>query len=139
MSLAARDGRLSDLSVTSAGTANWHVGQPMDDRARRALDAAGFTEPGSLARFADVGYLESLDLVVVMSREQLGDVRDRLADRDAEVLMLRALLGEDGLDLADPFYGVAQDFDECLAVIVRACGRLVARLTESSGGSALAR
>lgn len=115
--LVAQDESLSDrVSVTSAGTARWHVGSPMDSRARGALDRAGFYGPGSVGAYADTTYLDAQDLVIVMTREHLDDVRSRLRNDETEVLLWRNIT-EPGLnlDVADPYYGDDQEFDECLA------------------------
>ena len=125
------DGR---VVVTSAGTANWHVGDLMDDRARRALDRAGFDEAGTAAAYADRPYLDDQDVVVVMTREHLHEVRQRLTNDATEVIMLRNLL-EPGLDLdvADPYYGDQGDFDRCLELLSRGARRLTSALRERLG------
>src|ERR1700722_14559788 len=114
-----RDG----VDVTSAGTANWHVGSPMDQRARGALDRAGFTGAGSLAAFADRTYLDRQDVVIGMTREHVHEVKKRLSNRSTQVILLRNLI-EPGreLDLFDPYYGDDAEFDECLES-VRAGGQ----------------
>jgi protein-tyrosine phosphatase len=106
------------VDVTSAGTANWHVGSSMDQRARSALNRAGFAGAGSLAAYADRTYLNSQDLVIGMTREHVHEVRKRLANDVTEVVLLRNLIepGRD-LDLYDPYYGNDADFDECLATV----------------------
>jgi protein-tyrosine phosphatase len=113
------------VDVSSAGTANWHVGRPIDPRARRALDRAGIdrvARPG-----ADRSYLSAQDLVVVMTREHHDDVRRRLTSQATEVIMLRNLMspgpGPD-LDVADPYYGGDREFDECLDLLRECCRRL---------------
>ena len=113
------------VEVTSAGTANWHVGSPMDARARRALDRAGFEGPGSPAAFADRSYLDDHDLVVGMTREHIHEVKKRLSNRSTEVVQLRNYIepGRD-LDLFDPYYGGDDEFDECLEMIRRGGQRL---------------
>ena len=111
------------VEVTSAGTANWHVGSPMDFRARKALDRAGFDGPGSPAAFADRSYLDYHDVVVAMTREHVHEVKKRLSNRSTQVVQLRNLIepGRD-LDLFDPYYGGDDEFDECLEMI-RGAGR----------------
>jgi protein-tyrosine phosphatase len=101
--------------VTSAGTARWHVGSPMDPRARLALDRAGLRQPGSLGRYADRAFLDAQDLVIVMTREHRRDVHDRLRSPTTEVVLWRNF-SEPGLDLdvADPYYGDDREFDDCL-------------------------
>jgi protein-tyrosine phosphatase len=92
----------------------------MDARARAALNRAGLTGPSSLAAFADTGFLDSHDLVIVMSREHLREVHDRLTNQATEVILYRNLL-DPGLDLdvADPYYGDDSDFDDCLSLLRR--------------------
>ena len=122
------------VEITSAGTANWHVGSPMESRARAALDRAGFRSEGSLGAFANPSYLNGHDLIIVMTREHLHDVHQRLTNGATEVTMLRNLL-EPGsnLDVADPYYGGDLDFDECLDVLTRAGRRLTSELRRRLG------
>ncbi|NNN00826.1 MAG: low molecular weight phosphotyrosine protein phosphatase [Acidimicrobiaceae bacterium] len=112
--------------VSSAGTANWHVGCDMDSRARAALDNAGISQAGSTAAFADSVYLNRQDLVIAMTREQVHDVERRLTNPNTRVLLLRNLLqpGLD-LDLEDPYYGSQLDFERCLDVLRDAARCLV--------------
>ena len=106
------------VAVTSAGTANWHVGSPMDRRARGALDRAGFSGAGSLAAYADRAYLDHQDIVIGMTREHVHEVKKRLSNRSTQVILLRNLI-EPGreLDLFDPYYGDDAEFDECLETL----------------------
>jgi protein-tyrosine phosphatase len=112
--------------VTSAGTANWHVGDAMDPRARAALDRAGFPDDGTPAAFADRRYLDAQDMVIVMTREHRRDVIERLGNERTDVLLWRTLLDEEAdLDVADPYYGDATDFDDCLTVLRSGGQRLI--------------
>jgi protein-tyrosine phosphatase len=113
--------------VTSAGTANWHVGSPMDQRARGALDRAGFNGAGSLAAYADRAYLDRQDVIIGMTREHVHEVKKRLSNRSTNVILLRNLIEpERELDLFDPYYGDDAEFDECLEM-VRAGGQRLTR------------
>jgi protein-tyrosine phosphatase len=117
------------VDVTSAGTANWHVGDDMDPRARAALDRAGLSKRGTPATFADRAYLDGHDIVVTMTREHTSDVRRRLTNQTTEVLLLRNLLDPGkNLDVADPYYGDDQEFDACLAMLRQGGERLTSLL-----------
>ncbi|HEY5267247.1 MAG TPA: low molecular weight protein-tyrosine-phosphatase [Acidimicrobiales bacterium] len=133
--LVAEDESLKDrVSVSSAGTARWHVGSPMDPRARGALDRAGFHRAGSLGAFADAAYLDAQDLVIVMTREHLEDVRSRLRNNQTEVLLWRNLSEPAlNLDVADPYYGNEQDFDQCLASLKSGGQRLTSVFRQRLG------
>jgi len=124
--LIAKDDLLaSRVNVTSAGTANWHVGSEMDERARAALDRAGLTQEGTLGQFASGDYLNEHDVVFVMTREHVRDVEHRLTNPSTQVVLARNLLdGPRDLDVADPYYGTDQDFDACLAQLTECVRQL---------------
>jgi protein-tyrosine phosphatase len=135
--LVAQDPTLRGrVTVTSAGTANWHVGSEMDERARAALNRAGFVGSGTPAAYADRGYLNGQDIVIVMTREHAHDVNLRLTDEDTEVILLRNLLEPtQNLDVADPYYGDADEFDACLDLLRRGGQCLTSALRQRLGAS----
>jgi protein-tyrosine phosphatase len=103
------------VNVTSAGTANWHIGKEMDERARGALDRAGLSDSGTLGQFASTEYLDTHDVVLVMTREHVRDIEYRLTNPSTQVVLARNLLdGPRDMDVADPYYGTDKDFDACL-------------------------
>ena len=124
--LIAKDALLSSrVTVTSAGTANWHVGSEMDERARAAPDRAGLTQEGTLGQFASGDYLNEHDIVLVMTREHVRDVEHRLTNPSTQVVLARNLLdGPRDLDVADPYYGTDKDFDDCLAQLTECVRQL---------------
>ena len=103
------------VEVTSAGTANWHVGKPMDPRAAAALERAGLPIDATPGLFASSAVLQEIDVNVVMTREHRNDIVTR--HPQADVLLVRELLGHGSMDVADPYYGNDKDFDECLAML----------------------
>jgi protein-tyrosine phosphatase len=106
------------VHVTSAGTARWHVGSAMDPRARGALDRAGYPLEGSRGAYASRDFLDSQDVIVVMTREHLDDVRRRVTNPNTELVLWRHLIDPSkDLDVADPYYGDDAEFDECLAML----------------------
>ncbi len=137
--LVAADPFLSErVSVASAGTARWHVGDPMDPRARRALDRAGYHLPGAPGIYADSDFLDRQDLILVMTREHRDDVRERLRRATPEVILWRDLFeATPDLDLADPYYGDDREFDECLAALANASPALLSLLHQRLDGRAL--
>jgi protein-tyrosine phosphatase len=112
--------------VTSAGTASWHVGSAMDSRAREALDRAGYGLDGSRGAYANREFLDAQDLVLVMTREHLADVRARLTNPHTEIVLWRHLIDPSkDLDVADPYYGNEVEFDDCLGVLTAGGAALV--------------
>lgn len=125
---ARSGGVLADrLAVTSAGTGPWHVGEPMDPRARAALEQRGYRDHGHVAHELDRRRLGDLDLLVALDRTHLFPGPPGVLLRTFEPI-------EPGtLDVPDPYYGDEQDFAACLEIIERSCAGLVdwlaARLT----------
>jgi protein-tyrosine phosphatase len=128
--LVAEDPELAGhVLVTSAGTASWHVGSPMDPRARQALNRAGYRREGTLGAYADRVFLDDQDVVLVMTREHRADVRARLTNPDTAVVLWRHLIDSTkDLDVADPYYGDDAEFDDCLGVIAAGGETLVSLL-----------
>lgn len=125
--------RLADsVIVTSSGTGDWHIGEPMDVRAATALRAHGYDATRHRARHFTPDWIASRDALLVMDAGNWRDVR-RLdpsgADRE-RVLMFRAfdpLAGAD-VELPDPWYGDQRGFESVLDIIARTCEELVRQL-----------
>jgi protein-tyrosine-phosphatase len=117
------------VEVTSAGVANWHVGNEMDPRARRALDRAGYLQSGTHGAYATPEYLNAQDYVTVMTREHLDEVRRRLSNPGVSVVLWRHLIDpRRDLDVADPYYGDDAEFDQCLSILSSGGERLATML-----------
>ena len=105
------------VRVTSAGTGDWHVGDSADHRAARVLHAHGYPADHCAAQL-DAEHLAA-DLVVALGRNHVRMLRQLGVDAD-RIRMLRSFDPRSGayaLDVDDPYYGDAQDFEEVLAVI----------------------
>ncbi len=112
-----RRGLADAVRVTSAGTGNWHVGECADARATHVLRAHGYPTDHCAAQ-VDAGQLAA-DLVVALGRNHLRMLRE-LGVEDERIRMLRSFdprSGAHALDVDDPYYGDAQDFEEVFAVI----------------------
>lgn len=144
-------GLIDRLEVSSAGTGAWHVGEPMDPRARDALARRGYRDHGHVARQVDAVLATDPDLLVALDR---GHRRELHAMRRGAPVVLLGAFGpgadaapgpqsvrqaEAGrvLDVPDPYYGGAADFGRCLHQIERSCRGLVAALAALlAGGTA---
>ena len=105
------------VRVTSAGTGNWHVGSRADDRATRVLQAHGYPTDHCAAQLDDEHL--AADLVVALGRNHARTLRQLGVDAD-RIRILRSFDPRSGayaLDVDDPYYGDAQDFEDVLAVI----------------------
>ncbi len=136
----AGDGsRLADhLVVTSAGTGGWHAGEPMDPRARAALERRGYIDDGHRAQAFETRWFEVTDLVVCLDRGHqqtlLSLARRRLGDDrfDDCLVLLRSFDPRAGgaVDVPDPYYGDDHDFETCLDLVEAGCRGLAGHLAD---------
>ncbi|HET8665166.1 MAG TPA: low molecular weight protein-tyrosine-phosphatase [Nocardioides sp.] len=111
--------------VRSAGTGDWHVGNPMDSRAAATLRAAGYDPSRHRARQYAASWADEHDLVLAMDADNLADLGGRsertglFGDHDPV---------DPGSDVPDPYYGGSDGFAEVLAIVERTSDALVADL-----------
>jgi len=126
-------GLKESIELDSAGTGAWHVGSPPDSRAAAAARARGIALEGS-ARQVRQGDFDDFDLVLAMDRSNLRELRQLAGGeaRRAKVRLLRefdpASVGDQDLEVPDPYYGAAGGFDEVLDLVQAACAGLLARI-----------
>ncbi len=121
------------ITVTSAGTGDWHVGDPMDERAAAALRAADYDPGGHRAQQVDATCFDRFDLLLAMDSTNLADLRAMAPDEAARsrVALYRSFdpaAGPGDTDVPDPWFGGSDGFDEVLAIVQRTSGALVQAL-----------
>jgi protein-tyrosine phosphatase len=126
--LVRKAGLSSAVSVVSAGTGDWHVGERSDDRTVEALRARGHDGTSHRARQFDPDWFGGLDLVVVFDRSQERILR-AWANNDLDRSKVQLLTSFDGdgsgsQDVPDPYYSDAAMFDQVLAMIEKSCTAL---------------
>jgi protein-tyrosine phosphatase len=124
-----QEGLAHRVQVSSAGTGNWHVGNPADPRTVEALRRAGFSSEHVAAQLG-AQHL-SADLLVALDRGHLTALRRVIRDPD-RVMLLRSFdraAGQD-LDVPDPYYGGKYGFDEVLSMVRAAMPGLLAWVRE---------
>ncbi len=126
--LVSDAGLAGRIEVCSAGTGDWHAGDPADPRSAEALHRHGYDARGHRARQVSRQDLVDHDLVVAMDRGHARDLARMLpAGSTCEV---RLLLSYDPssvvADVPDPYYGGPSGFDDVLSMIERACRCLLA-------------
>lgn len=111
------------IEVTSAGTARWHVDEPMDHRAASSLRRGGYEPDATPGIWATKEFLAGIDVAIAMTREHRSDLLNRRSDLD--VLLVREVLGHGTLDVPDPYFGADEDFDACRETIELATPALI--------------
>lgn len=116
--------------VDSAGTGNWHVGQPPDLRAQAEAARHGIDIGTYRARQVIPEDFRSFTHVLALDASNLADLRAIMpADATATLsLLLDYVPGMVGASVADPYFGGPADFAVTWEEAVRAADALVAIL-----------
>jgi protein-tyrosine phosphatase len=109
-----------DVHVESAGTGDWHVGHPPDERAQHHARGRGYDLSAQRARQVERRDFEAFDLIVAMDRGHLR-VLERQCPREHRA-KLRMLAGR---DVPDPYYGGPEGFEHVLDMVEAACRGLL--------------
>lgn len=127
-----RAGLADRVRVTSAGIGPWHVGEPLDPRARRVLAEHGYPTEHT-AEQIDQEHL-SADLLLAMDGGHEKALRKVLGDSE-RVRMFRSFDPAAGTerDVPDPYYGGQDGFVELLAMIEAAMPQLLATVRARLG------
>jgi protein-tyrosine phosphatase len=110
------------LQFDSAGTGDYHIGQPPDRRSQRAARKRGIEIGDLRARQVVAEDLCRFDWVLAMDRANLAHLQGmRPRDSGARVELLLAVHKEPMLlDVPDPYDGDEQDFDRAFIIIEHA-------------------
>ena len=129
----AHDAGLSDqLYIDSAGTINYHTGNPPDPRMSESLASRGYHIQG-LARQVKTDDLDRFDLILAMDEDNLADVRalDTKHEHSDKIrAFVEYLENHDAPHIPDPYYGGQKGFDRVIELLEDGCGGLLGQLQE---------
>jgi protein-tyrosine phosphatase len=113
--IAAREYPGLMLDVDSAGTADYHVGEPPDRRTVAAARRRGYDLAGLRARQVQSEDFHRFDFVLAMDRANLAALEQLRPEGASARVALFLELGR-GLveEVPDPYYGGVQDFERVL-------------------------
>jgi protein-tyrosine phosphatase len=119
------------ILVESAGTADYHVGERPDPRARRAARDRGIELPSRGSHFTARDFLR-LDYVLAMDRANLRNLEAIRPSRGfaGHLGLLREFdpIAAPGAEVPDPYYGGPNGFEEVLDLCEAACRQLLDRI-----------
>jgi protein-tyrosine phosphatase len=126
--------------VESAGTHSWEVGNPADPRTLAVLERNGHADFGGadhIARRFERSWLADADLVLAADSGHLRDLR-ALARTDEQRAKIRRFRSFDpaakrsgDLEMADPWYGHDDAFDQTYAEVMAAADGVVAYVRDA--------
>ncbi len=130
-----KGGLLHRVTVDSAGTQGYHLGEPPDPRAVEAAARRGYDISGQRARRIRDGDFQSFDYILAMDQDNLQQLMARCPE--AELGRIKLLMdfapGPDGQEVPDPYYGGEGGFERALDLIEAAVDGLLFEV--KAGGS----
>lgn len=117
--LVKEAGLEASITIDSAGTHAYHVGEPPDRRATQAAAVRGVDLTPQRARRVCEKDFESFDYVLAMDHDNLEDLRAICPAHVQEriCLLLDYSETDQSGDVPDPYYGGAQGFDHVLDLV----------------------
>jgi protein-tyrosine phosphatase len=123
-----REAGLTDkVKIASAGTHNYHVGEPPDTRAQEAARRRGVDLSEQRACHATAEHIRDFDYVLAMDLENYEDLLDICPEdcQDKIRLLLEFAPDRPEREVPDPYFGGAAGFDRVLDMVEEAARGLL--------------
>jgi protein-tyrosine phosphatase len=121
-------GRAHDIKIDSAGTIDYHTGNPADSRMIQHASRRGY-QLTSRSRKVNTNDLQEFDLVIAMDRNNHRDLLAIENQPSAELKLLSHFLDDQfPVDVPDPYYGGPAGFETVLDMIEAACPSILKHL-----------
>lgn len=117
------------ITVDSAGTADWHTGKAPDPRSQAAALARGIDISALQARQVSAEDFHHFDLILAMDQsnlEHLKQIQPAAAKAELDLYLQRYQLPLS--EVPDPYYGGAEGFEQVLDLLETASHKLLAEL-----------
>ena len=119
------------VTVDSAGTANYHVGESPDKRSVANAKKNGVDISMLRGRQFSTKDFEEFDHIYVMDQSNLTNVlalAKTEEHRKKVDLLLNTIHPNKNMPVPDPYYGTEKDFDKVFELVHQACNELTERL-----------
>lgn len=115
------------IEIDSAGTHDYHVGNPPDRRAIEAAKRRGIDLSALRARMVSAEDFGHYDLILAMDEENLRELKRRAPATHHERIRLMMEFAPQAPSrwVPDPYYGGAQGFEEVLDLLEEAANGLL--------------
>ncbi len=114
---------LSRIEVDSAGTSNWHIGNPPDSRAIATAAKHGIDISGQRARQITPEDFERFDLIIAMDADNYTDLQALAPSASLKQLVMCLDFSSmtNGGNVPDPYYGGQEGFNLLIGMLKDAC------------------
>ncbi len=122
-----------DITVDSAGTAAYHVGEPPDKRSQEVARKHGIDISGQHARQFEVRDFLQFDKIYVMDRQNYENVISLASDKTQAQkvdFMLNELYPDENRAVPDPYYGGKDGFDRVYEMLEGSCQKVIEKMLD---------
>jgi len=125
-----REDRLRDIEVSSAGTHDYHVGEPPFPIAVEAAKRRGYDITGSTSRRVQANDFDHFDMILAMDKSNFNNLRTIAPTRSKPKIEMLLEYGDRyyGKEVPDPFGGTAEVFERAFDMIEDGCRGLMTLL-----------
>ncbi|SDN31474.1 protein-tyrosine phosphatase [Fictibacillus solisalsi] len=118
------------ISVDSAGTGNWHVGEPPHSGTQKLLTDKKISFEGLKARQITETDLSAYGYVIGMDAENIGNLQQLAGNTPVEHVarLMDYVPGSEVQDVPDPYF--TGNFDEVYAMVKEGCTHLLDEIVE---------
>lgn len=127
-----RAGLAESILIDSAGTYDYHIGEPPDTRTRHAAQQRGYDMSALRGRQVQRADLERFDYVLAMDKANLA-ILQYLTPRGCKIqakLFLDYARHHNESEVPDPYYGGAQGFEHVLDMVEDAAQELLQHIRQ---------
>jgi len=120
-----------NITVDSAGTSRWHIGENPDIRATVTARKYGVDISKLVAREFSVKDFEEFDKIYVMDISNYRDVINLASTKEDEAkveMILNLIHPGKNLSVPDPYFGGDEGFDNVFKMLDEACEEIVKQL-----------
>ena len=119
------------IRIDSAGTHDYHIGEPPDARTHRAAEQRGYDMSGLRGRQVETADFERFDYVLAMDRANLAILQRLAQQRGGDPqLFLEYAKHHKEREVPDPYYGGADGFERVLDMVEDAAEGLLQHIRE---------
>jgi protein-tyrosine phosphatase len=123
-------GLSNQIQVDSAGTGDWHIGNPPHEGTRKILKERSISDIGIRARQVAKNDFDTFDYIIAMDESNVSNLKKLVEDRSEQTiyLMMDFVQNASLKEVPDPYY--TGNFEQVYSMLDEACDRLLDSIRE---------
>ncbi len=122
------------ISVDSAGTGGWHIGNQPDPRSIAVARKYGLDISSQRCRKFSVHDFDEFDIIYVMDKSNYENViaQSRNSTDLSKIRLLLSEIGSSEIEVPDPYYDSENGFEKVFQMIDKACDAIAEKLERNT-------